>query len=66
MQGRLEAGIWLQKGEKPMKTIEDYKQAVANAPSDVMADKFIAQADADGYDIWALAELVGIRTELWA
>lgn len=51
---------------KATKTLEDYKAAVANAPSEVMADKFIAQADRDGYDPWALAELIGVRAELWA
>lgn len=51
---------------KALKTFEDYKTAVANAPSEVMADKFIAQADRDGYDPWALAELIGVRAELWA
>lgn len=51
---------------KATKTLEDYKAAVASAPSEVMADKFIAQADRDGYDPWALAELIGVRAELWA
>lgn len=49
-----------------MKTLEEYKAAVANAPSDVMAEKFIAQADRDGYDPWMLAELIGVRAERWA
>lgn len=51
---------------KKLHTLEDYKTAVANAPSEVMADKFIAQADRDGYDAWALAELLGVRAERWA
>ena len=55
--------------EAPMKkhhTLEDYKAAVASAPSEVMADKYIAQADQEGYDPWALAELIGVRAERWA
>lgn len=51
---------------KGTKTLEDYKEAVANAPSEVMADKFIAQADKAGFTAWELAELIGVRTELWA
>lgn len=49
-----------------MKTFEEYKKAVAEQPSDRLADDLIAQAKADGYDAWALAELAGLRTELWA
>lgn len=49
-----------------MKTFEDYKRAVAEQPNDLLAEKLIAQADADGYDAWALAELTGVRAELWA
>lgn len=51
---------------KKYHTLEDYKAAVASAPSEVMADKFIAQADQEGYDPWALAELIGIRAKHWA
>lgn len=47
-----------------MKTFEDYKKAVANAPSDLLADKLIAQADRDGFNAWQLAELVEARAEL--
>lgn len=47
-------------------TLEDYKAAVANAPSEVMADKFISAAARDGYDPWSLTELIGVRAERWA
>lgn len=47
-------------------TLEEYKRAVANAPSEVMADKFIAQAERDGCGPWELAELIGIRAKHWA
>ena len=48
-----------------MKTFEEYKRAVAEQPSAVLADKLIAQAALDGCDAWALAELAGVRAELW-
>lgn len=48
-----------------MKTFEEYKRAIENA-GPVLAEKLLAQADADGYDAWALAELAGLQTELWA
>lgn len=49
-----------------MKTLEDYKCAVAEQPSAVLADKLIAQADKDGFTAWELAELASVRAELWA
>ena len=42
-------------------TFEDYKEALANAPSPHLREKLLAQAEADGYDAWALAELAGVR-----
>lgn len=32
----------------------------------VLAEKLLEQADKDGFSAWQLAELVGIRAELWA
>lgn len=46
--------------------MEDYKQAVINEPSDIIAEKFLAEADAVGFAAWQLAELAGVRRELWA
>lgn len=51
--------------------MEDYKQAIINAPSDIiaekfMAEKFMAEADAAGFTAWQLAELAGARHERWA
>ena len=46
-------------------SMEDYKQAVINAPSDIIAEKFLAEADAAGFTAWQLAELAGARRELW-
>lgn len=48
-----------------MKTFEDYKRAIENA-GPALAEKLLAQADADGFTAWQLAELVGARAELWA
>ncbi len=47
-------------------SMEDYKQAVINEPSDIIAEKFLAEADAVGFTAWQLAELAGVRRELWA
>lgn len=52
------------KGSDHMKTFEDYKRAIENA-GPVLAEKLLAQADADGLTAWQLAELVGLRAELW-
>lgn len=54
-----------QEGGKTLKTLEDYKQAMENA-GPALAEKLLAQADKDGFTAWQLAELVGIRAELWA
>lgn len=43
--------------------MEDYKQAIINAPSDIIAEKFMAEADAEGFTAWQLAELAGARQE---
>lgn len=45
-------------------SMEDYKEAVINAPSDIIAEKFMA--DAAGFSVWQLAELAGARQELLA
>ena len=49
-----------------MKTLEDYKQALMDQPSPRLREKLLGQAEADGYDAWALAEMVGVCAELWA
>lgn len=48
-----------------MKTIEEYREALEHA-GPRLAEKLLAQADEDGYDAWVLAELAGVRAELWA
>ena len=48
-----------------MKTFEDNKRAIENA-GPVLVEKLLAQADADGPTAWQLAELAGLRAELWA
>ena len=47
-------------------SMEDYKGVVINAPSDIIAEKFMAEADAAGFSVWQLAELAGARQELLA
>lgn len=47
-------------------SMEDYKQAIINAPSDIIAEKFMVEADAAGFSAWQLAELAGVRRKLWA
>lgn len=49
-----------------MKTLEDYKAALLNQPSPHLREKLLGQAEADGYDAWALAEMAGVCAELWA
>lgn len=46
-----------------MKTIEDYKIALEQA-GPRLREKLLAQADADGFDAWALAELAGVGAGL--
>lgn len=48
-----------------MKTMEDYKQALETA-GPYLREKLLAQADADGFTAWELAELAGARAEPWA
>lgn len=48
----------------PMKTIDDHKEALEHAGSAVQ-EKLLAQADADGFTAWELAELVA-WAEAWA
>ncbi len=48
-----------------MKTLEDYKQAIANA-GPVLAEKLLAQADRDGFSAWQLVELAGACPALGA
>lgn len=45
-----------------MKTFEDYKQAMEHA-GPRLREKLLAQADADGFTAWELAELAGVRAE---
>lgn len=52
------------KGSDHMKTFEDYKRAIENA-GPALVEKLLAQADADGLTAWQLAELAGLRAELW-
>lgn len=47
-------------------SMEDYKQAIINAPSDIIAEKFMAEADAAGFSAWQMAELCMAREEPWA
>lgn len=49
-----------------MKTFEDYKTALANQPSQHMQEKLLAEAEANGFSYWQMAELIGVRAELWA
>lgn len=49
-----------------MKTFEDYKQALLDQESPYLREKLLAQADEDGFTAWELAELAGVRAELWA
>ena len=42
-----------------MKNFEDYKAALMNTSSEHIREKLLAQAEADGYDAWALADLAG-------
>lgn len=49
-----------------MKTLEDYKEALKNQPSQHMQEKLLAEAEANGFNYWQMAELIGVRTELWA
>lgn len=55
-----------QKGDNHMKTLEDYKQALLDQPSTFIREKLLAQADADGFTAWELAELAGVGCECWA
>lgn len=48
-----------------MKTLEDYKRAMETA-GPLLREKLLAQADADGFTAWELAELIGVHAELWA
>ena len=48
-----------------MKTIEDYKTALEQA-GPRLREKLLAQADADGFDAWMLAELAAVGSELGA
>ncbi len=47
-------------------TFEDYKNAISNAPSERIREKLLAEADERGFTAWQLAELAGVRAELWA
>lgn len=49
-----------------MKTFEDYKTALQNQPSPLIREKLLAEADDCGFTAWQMAELAGVRTELWA
>lgn len=48
-----------------MTTIEDYKQALRDQPSEHIREKLLAQAEADGFNAWELAELAA-WAEAWA
>lgn len=45
-----------------MKTFEDYKEALEHA-GPRLQEKLLAQADADGFTAWELAELAEIGAE---
>ena len=48
-----------------MKTFEDYKDALEHA-GPRLAELLLAEAESDGLTAWQIAELVGVRGELWA
>lgn len=54
----------LERSQIQMKTLEEYKQALEHAGSAVQ-EKLLAQADADGFSAWELAELAA-WAEAWA
>ncbi len=54
----------LERSQIQMKTLEEYKQALEHAGSAVQ-EKQLAQADADGFSAWELAELAA-WAEAWA
>lgn len=53
----------LGKGDDHVKTLEDYKQALMDQPSVLIREKLLAQAEADGFTAWELAELAAIWAE---
>lgn len=48
-----------------MKTFEDYKNAMEHV-GPRLAELLLAQAEKDGFTAWQIAELVGVRAEMWA
>lgn len=46
-----------------MKTIEEYKRALLDAPSEYIREKLLAEADKDGLTAWQLAELASMAAE---
>lgn len=46
-----------------MKTFDDYKAALTSQTSQFLREKLLAQADADGFDVWELAELAAVGAE---
>lgn len=48
-----------------MKTLEDYKGALERA-GPRLAELLLAEAEKDGLTAWQVAELAGVRAELWA
>lgn len=48
-----------------MKTFEDYKIALESA-GPRLSELLLAQAENDGFTAWQIAELAGVRAELWA
>lgn len=55
----------LERSQIQMKTLEEYKQALEHAGSAVQ-EKLLAQADADGFSAWELAEKPSAWAEAWA
>lgn len=49
-----------------MRTFEDYKRTLLDTPSEHIREKLLAEADASGFTAWQMAELAGLRAELWA
>ena len=45
---------------------EEIQRLPGGAPRMAALREAIAQADREGYDPWALAELIGVRAEFWA
>lgn len=50
---------------KERHAFEEYRAQLEQTDSPYLREKLLAQADADGFTAWQLAELAGVRAELW-